>query len=144
MGGGYTRRTSQLVEVATEDFGGLSSCRAGLLLALLGGMTRTLITIVAVGWMTGCGAGIEIEAHSRQTAVVNGKTDTGHAAVGLLKLGSSLCTGTLIGSRTVLTAAHCVEGTSAKFEIAGKSYDVAQMTPHPGYSSAVLNVNDIA
>ena len=46
-------------------------------------------------------------------AVVGGSADTSHPYVGLLDNGSEACSGTLISSRVVVTAAHCFGGVSA-------------------------------
>lgn len=45
----------------------------------------------------------------RSAAIINGSADSGHPSVGLLSSGAEyLCTATLIGRSTVLTAGHCV------------------------------------
>lgn len=55
------------------------------------------------------------EVHFSQHPIVNGTKDYDHHAVGLLYLrGVPSCTATLIGERTVLTAAHCVTDTDSK------------------------------
>lgn len=116
---------------------------------------RIVAAITLVASVVGCGnSGVEIidetsEVGSARSAVVNGQTDTGHAAVGLLKLmtgsGYGLCTATLIGSKTVLTAAHCVYGVgSATFTVGGQTYSVTKMQAHPSYSNQILNANDVA
>jgi len=92
---------------------------------------------------------VAIEA--QQQPIVNGSFDTGHPAVGLLYLkGVPSCTATLIGSRTVLTAAHCVTDASSPpytpiFPIAfatgpGKSSPMVMADTikiHPGYGAKV-------
>lgn len=45
---------------------------------------------------------------SPQEKIVNGEFDFGNPAVGLFLSNGSVCTATLIGCQTVLTAAHCV------------------------------------
>jgi V8-like Glu-specific endopeptidase len=111
-------------------------------------MTRTQrlsigIVVGALIEVTGCGNGFELLDGSRQSAIVNGQSDTGHPAVGLLNLGNALCTGTLVGSKTVLTAAHCVTGGAATFKVGGATYPVASMNAHPSYSPQVLSANDV-
>ncbi|MCC7534983.1 MAG: trypsin-like serine protease, partial [Deltaproteobacteria bacterium] len=69
--------------------------------------------------------------------VVNGVTESGYPAVGMLPG----CTGTLIGPRTVLTAGHCVDGY-VDFEIGGRTYNVADIVRHEGYGGG--NYNDVA
>jgi hypothetical protein len=78
--------------------------------------TRSLLPLVSVA-LLGCGGELaeERDAVNRTTApIINGSVDSGHKAVGLLYLkGVPSCTATLIGSRTVLTAAHCVTKSKA-------------------------------
>jgi len=84
--------------------------------------------------------------------IVGGQTTSSLPAVGALtRFGSSFCTGTLIGPRKVVTAAHCLEGVSAsaiRFAIGPDarspeaSLGVASVTPHPQYDRFSLQ-NDI-
>lgn len=74
--------------------------------------------------------------------LVNGQIDTGHPAVGKLYAGNSACTATLVGSRTVLTAGHCVDGGSVSFEVGGFKYNAQQIKRHEYYGGG--NSNDVA
>jgi uncharacterized protein YkwD/V8-like Glu-specific endopeptidase len=75
--------------------------------------------------------------------ITDGTVDTGHPAVGLLQSGSAGCTATLIGRRTILTAAHCIATSSVTFKVGGKSYVSAQVARHPSYSAGTAS-NDVA
>lgn len=72
--------------------------------------------------------------------ITGGTVDTGHPAVGALRSGSSGCTATLIGRKTVLTAAHCVNSTTLYFTVGGTQYSGSGRR-HPSYSSGA---NDVA
>ena len=104
-------------------------------------------------FLASCGTGLDLagdgDLFSHESPIVNGSQDPGHPAVGLLKAssgyGAGICTATLIGKKTVLTAAHCVQGKSAAtFRVGGLTYQVAKITVHPNYSSSVLNAYDLA
>jgi MYXO-CTERM domain-containing protein len=68
--------------------------------------------------------------------IVNGRPESGHPSVGLLRdQGGGFCTGTLVGKRTVLSAAHCIFPDLAySFELGGKSYPVVRARAHAGYT----------
>lgn len=69
------------------------------------------------------------------TRLINGKevTPGTYKEVVKIETNGAPCTGTVVGPRVVLTAAHCItNGSTAKFTYAGKSYS-AKMTRSPKY-----------
>ena len=91
-----------------------------------------------------------------QPRIINGAVDYEHeAVVALTYYGQQFCSGTLVASRTVVTAAHCLTDFSVSdiqvfFGLSvggsGQSVNVVQMVSHPSYyvASNGGGINDVA
>jgi hypothetical protein len=103
-----------------------------------------LTSVLVVLCLAQCGEGNELGANL--AAITNGQPTSGHPSVGYLQIGATgLCTATLVGKRTVITAAHCIKaGEAHVFHIdSGATYPAATATAHPAWDSVSL-ANDIA
>jgi hypothetical protein len=100
---------------------------------LAGRAVRSLLVMVC---LAGCTGSVGGESAGRRGGFIsNGHDDPGHPTVGLLH--PTLCTATLVGGRTVLTAAHCIEEPGPySIRLDGKDYEVTTLTPHPEYAGA--------
>jgi hypothetical protein len=97
----------------------------------------------------GCPDGRDLPTASTASAIVGGSVTTTQAAVvALLSNGAPYCTGTLIGPRLVVTAAHCLDGITPDAIAVGDATgtaaraQVANTRIDPGFDPVSL-VNDI-
>jgi secreted trypsin-like serine protease len=70
-----------------------------------------------------------------QPTIVGGGVTEQFPAVGLFRTKSKPVTATLVGKRTVLTAAHCIDvGFQHTFELAGRTYAAESVIRHPDFA----------
>ncbi|MCC6747383.1 MAG: trypsin-like serine protease [Deltaproteobacteria bacterium] len=89
--------------------------------------------------LLGCEGSSELGLRLWEAPIVNGQTYGGHPSVGLLRIGAqSICTATLVGKKTVLTAGHCVvvgaPASAYVLELGGQRYPAASVVRHPEFS----------
>lgn len=107
---------------------------------------RKLGTAAALGALV---LGVAGAPASLLPRIVNGKTTVERAAVGALLFGAvdqayAICSGTMIGCQTFLTAAHCVEsGAASRFHVYlqnGGIFPVSAISVHPGANFPIADV----
>ncbi len=112
---------------------------------------------ILVLWVSCAPAPELAEKEEAQQPIIGGWPDSEHPAVGALRSQTSLCTGTLITPRIVLTAAHCIHADNPmKYFVLGPDVDnptevndVSTCVAHSGYAEAeidhhILKIHDMA
>lgn len=98
-----------------------------------------LSTAVALTALT-----ISISAHAevqKKNRPVTGQmlggihVDAGKTSVAYIEGADFVCSGTLVGSRQILTAAHCIGGEAEDYAVyvGGRTYDVSEIWAHESY-----------
>ncbi|MFH1131797.1 MAG: trypsin-like serine protease [Pseudomonadota bacterium] len=106
-----------------------------------------------VQFLLACGQAFPEHTNNKIGAITNGDTDQEHPAVGEFLVDiddrTESCTATFVGNKTLVTAAHCVhEGSTHRFLLEGKEYQVEETIQHPDWNPDPVNnpffKNDIA
>jgi V8-like Glu-specific endopeptidase len=111
--------------------------------------TRTWLLAVALSSLAACGGEGDAPAPpaepvGREGAISDGKADSGHPEVGKLSLPGGSCSSTLIGRKTLLTAAHCVDELPETFTSGSRTWTVASAVGHPDYTGKGVDEPDVA
>ncbi len=107
------------------------------------------LTLALIPVLAACGGPADESAERLVAPIFNGTFDEGHPSVNTLSSGGGGCSSTLIGRRTVLTAAHCI-GTPAlpmsysTSTFPGITYQAVAVTVHPGYPAYYSPEHDLA
>ena len=70
---------------------------------------------------------------SALAAIIGGEISTDRRATVIVTVPGGYCSGTVVGPRTVLTAAHC-EADEMKILVEGQRITASEILPHPGYT----------
>jgi hypothetical protein len=104
-------------------------------------MSPSFKPLVLLALLAGCVPNGEgAWTRTRGAPITNGDPDSGHPAVGVvLRSDREVCSGSLIGSRSVLTSAHCVEPVGDyAFRVEGKTYFARWVSRHPAYEADIV------
>lgn len=106
----------------------------------------TIVLLATLALTLGaCGPDDDFETPlaAQTAAITDGAPHDGHPAVGGLTSGGGICTATLVGWRTVVTAAHCAqEGERYFFLLDGVWYRSRSAHRHPGYTPGIVSGTD--
>lgn len=106
-----------------------------------------LLAVLACDGSIGGGKFEEGKPDEPGLGIVGGTADVNHPyVVGVGDNFGAFCTGTVISTRTVITAGHCFGGIRKIFlgpNVNGQTINVVQEIRHPGYSNSTLT-NDLA
>jgi hypothetical protein len=102
-------------------------------------MSRSLVLLLLLLALVGCGPDAP-PVREQRAPIINGQEHDGHPAVGQLVFaytGGDIqdgdCTATLVGQKTVITAAHCLGFPLTDFHVGGGIHEADRSIPHPNY-----------
>ncbi len=107
----------------------------------------TLFAVLAATSVSACAAETASTSDEKvgtvSSAIVDGESDDNPSVVSLGDPDAPNCSGTVIGPRLVLTAAHCVTGDGLLVNVEDRQIAVASARVHPEYSAEGMD-HDIA